>query len=427
MLAQSIIASSFIRGNSGPAIVNPSLGVPVSILVAHPNQANGFFRRDYDSGYFNDDVNWFGSHSPSYSGEDDYINIGSSLNDQNIDNYSIEWTGYFVPPSDGNYIFRTTSDDASYMWLGAEALSGFTTGNAIVNNGSTHGDATVSSSNEYTMASNTAYPMRVQYGEAGGGATMYAEFSSDGGNTWNHFINHCFRISSTPEGYLPYSSAYQVFALDGGNYSGTGPWVDSINGKSFTLYNNPTWDDTTNGGQFRFDAAQSQWGESGGPGTSLASLHSFTIQGVFKLHSLPPSEALPCLITENWPGNGIRINYAIGFLNSSSQLEAGFFDADGGFWNVLNATASPATNTWYDVVCTFDANTKYLKTYINGNFVDVTTAPGTASSDGAGIRIARRWDDAQYLDSTVKSINIWNGVLSGSEISTLHTQYNSLV
>jgi hypothetical protein len=65
---------------------------------------------------------------------------------------------------------------------------------------------------------------------------MYAEYSSDGGNTWNHFINRCFRISSTSEGYLPYQSAYQVFALEGSSYT-SGAWVDSIASKSFTLYN----------------------------------------------------------------------------------------------------------------------------------------------------------------------------------------------
>ena len=56
------------------------------------------------------------------------INIGSSL--ASFDNYSIQWTGYFVPPTTGIYKFRTTSDDASYVWMGAEALSGFNTNNS---------------------------------------------------------------------------------------------------------------------------------------------------------------------------------------------------------------------------------------------------------------------------------------------------------
>ena len=426
VLAQSIIGTSFFSVG-GPPSVSPSLGVPTNILTSHPDQVNGFFRRDYNTGYFSDNPDWFATQTPSYSGEDDYINIGSSLNDPDIDNYSIQWTGYFVPPSNGSYMFRTTSDDASYVWLGLEALSGFTTGNAIVNNGDAHGDRTISSASQYTMYTNTAYPMRVQYGEAGGSATMYAEFSADGGSTWSHFINHCFRISSTTEGFLPFQSAYRVFALDGSSYGGSGPWVDSISSKSFTLYNSPTWS-STNGGQFRFDASQSQWGESGGPGTSLPSLGSFTIQGVFKLHSLPSSGQLPCLITENWPGTGTKINYAIGFLNSSSQLESGFFDSNGGgYWNVLNNDPSPSTGTWYDVVCTFDGSTKLLSVYLNGSLITNVSAPGTAASDNQGIRIARRWDDAQYLDSTVKAINIWKGVLTDNEVISQHAAYNSLV
>ena len=419
MLAQSIIGTSFYSV-SGPAVVSPSLGVPVNILVSHPDQANGFFRRDYDTGYFNDNVNWFTTETPSYSGEDDYINIGDSLNNPiNIDNYSIQWTGYFVPPSNGNYMFRTTSDDASYLWLGAEALSGFTTGNAIVNNGSAHGDRTITTTNQYTMATNTAYPIRVQYGEAGGGATMYAEFSSDGGNTWNHFINHCFRISSTTEGYLPFQSAYPVFALQGSSYT-SGNWVDSIGSRSFTLYNNPTWS-STNGGQLRFDGASQQYGDCA---SSIPSLNSFTLQGVFKVHSIAGEGA--CLITEQWPAIA-HINFAIGYINANTQIDAGFFDQGAGAWNVLSATTSPTTNTWYDVVMSFYAPTKELKVYLNGTLIADTVVPGSAASDAQGLRIARRWDNANYFDCTIKDINIWKGVLTDNEVISQHAAYNSLV
>jgi hypothetical protein len=65
-------------------------------------------------GYFDDDTTWFARQTPSYSGEDDYINIGTSLDDQNIDNYSIQWTGYSYHLLNGNYMFRATSDDASF-------------------------------------------------------------------------------------------------------------------------------------------------------------------------------------------------------------------------------------------------------------------------------------------------------------------------
>jgi hypothetical protein len=65
----------------------------------------------------------------------------------------------------------------------------------------------------------------------------------------------------------------------------------------------------------------------------------------------------------------------------------------------------------------FNHNTKELKTYLNGTLVATITTPGNAASDNTGIRIARRSDNADYFDCTVKDIKIWNGVLSPSEIT----------
>lgn len=228
------------------------------------------------------------------------------------------------------------------------------------------------------------------------------------------------RYNSTKSKY----QAQSVFALLGSSYGGSGPWIDSIASKSFTLYNSPTWSNTNNG-QFRFNSASQQYGDSGA-GTSLSALSSFTIQGVFKVHTASQSGA-PCLITEKWPGTGTKINYAIGYINGSNQIDAGFFDGNGGYWNVLSGKTSPAANTWYDMVCTFYGPTKELRVYLDGVFVGNTTAPGTASTDNAGIRIARRWDNANYLDCTIKDINIWSGVKTPSEVTRQHIPYNSLV
>lgn len=248
-------------------------------------------------------------------------------------------------------------------------------------------------------------------------------------NTYIGYTENSVEFWTTEHGsnYNIFKSKYQaqkVMALLGSSYGGSGPWIDSVLNRSFTLINSPTWS-SVNGGQFRFDAASSQWADSGS-GNSIASLPSFTVQGVFKLATAPTS-GVPCLITENWPGNGTKINYAIGFINSFSNISGGFFDANGGYWNTADAIASPSTNTWYDVVCSYYGPTKELKTYVNGTLINTVTAVGTATTDNAGIRIARRWDAEEYLDCTVKDINIWSGVLTPSEIANQHTPYNSLV
>lgn len=249
--------------------------------------------------------------------------------------------------------------------------------------------------------------------------------------TTNHFLGYIEPIygatSITASRYNSTKSKYQaqqVFALHANTYTSNGTWVDTIANKAFTLYNNPLYSNT-NGGQIRFNAANSEYGDTGA-GNSLSPLSSYTIQGVFQVQTASQNEA-QCLITENWPGSGSYINYTIGYVNGGNQIDAGFFNVGAGYWNVLSAKTSPAANTWYDVVCTFYGPTRELRVYLDGVFVANTTAPGTANSDNAGIRIARRWDNPNYFDSTIKDINIWDGVLTPSEIANKHIPYNSLV
>lgn len=230
---------------------------------------------------------------------------------------------------------------------------------------------------------------------------------------WNDA--HASRYEDTKAKY----QAQPVFALQGSSYT-SGNWVDSIASKSFTLYGSPTWSGT-NGGQFRFDKNSSQYAECS---SSLTSLSNFTLQGVFKIHST--STLASCLITEKWPAVS-HINYAIGLINSTGSIDAGFFNLNGGLWNTATGITSPSNDTWYDLVMTYNGTSKELKTYLNGTLVSTVTTVGTAASDNAGIRIARRWDTTDYFDCTVKDINIWNGIMTPAEVAKQHTSYNSLV
>jgi hypothetical protein len=62
------------------------------------------------------------------------------------------------------------------MWLGSNALSGFTTGNALVNNGGAHGVVEVSGS--ISLTSGVYYPIRIQFGEIGGGDVLTFNYST---------------------------------------------------------------------------------------------------------------------------------------------------------------------------------------------------------------------------------------------------------
>jgi len=137
------------------------------------NYTNGVYGKRY-VGYFADDVNWFAT--ATLQGD---VNQLTQINGftSSADNYSWQWLGYFRASTTENYTFYTTSDDASYLWIGANALAGFTTANANVNNGGAHGAIEVASS-PVSLVAGTYYPIRIQFGEAGGGDIITVNFSS---------------------------------------------------------------------------------------------------------------------------------------------------------------------------------------------------------------------------------------------------------
>jgi hypothetical protein len=128
-------------------------------------------------GYFNDDPNFFntGDAYSIASSDDQKINSISGFEEQ-ITNYSWEWFGYFKPTTSENYTFYTNSDDGSYVWVGSNALTGYNTGNALVQNGGMH--SPVEKSGTVNLTVNSLNPIRIQYGDAGGGRSMTFAFSS---------------------------------------------------------------------------------------------------------------------------------------------------------------------------------------------------------------------------------------------------------
>jgi len=142
-------------------------------LYSNELYSNGLYGKRY-VGYFNDDVNWF--DTATLHGD---VNQLTEINNftNNDEGYSWQWVGYFKASSTEDYTFYTRSDDASYVWIGDNAVNGYTTANAIVNNGGPHPEVTVNSS-PVSLVAGTYYPIRVQFGEQGGGDTMSLGFST---------------------------------------------------------------------------------------------------------------------------------------------------------------------------------------------------------------------------------------------------------
>ena len=135
----------------------------------------------YYTGYFADDVNFF-TGAPSVSGMVTSIpSISAGTNgyvpaDQSFSIYSVQWIGYFLSNYTGTWTFYTSSDDASYLWIGPNALTGFTAANSTVNNAGLHG--MVERSGTASLVAGQYYPIRIQFGENGGGDNMIVSFSN---------------------------------------------------------------------------------------------------------------------------------------------------------------------------------------------------------------------------------------------------------
>jgi hypothetical protein len=149
-----------------------SFAGPISYKSANSFVA-GLYRTTY-SGYFADVPSWFDTATSTATTIQTTIIEEPITEDGN--SFSMQWLGYFVPTTTETYTFYLNSDDASYMWLGSNAVSGFTTANATVNNGGLHG--LVETSGTAALTAGVYYPVRFQYGENGGGDAMFFNYST---------------------------------------------------------------------------------------------------------------------------------------------------------------------------------------------------------------------------------------------------------
>lgn len=129
-------------------------------------------------GYHDDDPAWFSTATPHGDGNVllSIDNFSSSPDFAEQEYYSWEWVGFFKAPFTEEYTFYTYSDDGSYLWIG-ESANNPTLLNVLVNNGGAHGPQEAFGS--VNLVADTYYPIRIQFGEIGGGDIMTVSFSSN--------------------------------------------------------------------------------------------------------------------------------------------------------------------------------------------------------------------------------------------------------
>ena len=98
-------------------------------------------------------------------------------------NRSELFRGYFKPDYTGTWTFRMTSDDASALWIGPNAVNGYTIGNALIT--ATFNTGTVTGTID--LVAGSYYPMMVMYGNGGGPGSLSLSYSYTGqSNTTNY-------------------------------------------------------------------------------------------------------------------------------------------------------------------------------------------------------------------------------------------------
>ena len=95
------------------------------------------------------------------------------------ENYAFLWEGYIRIPSTGNYVFSTTSDDGSKLYLAP--YNG--TATALVNNDGLHGSKYAEGAIDNLAAG--VYPITITFFQQGGGANMSVSWRKTGQNGWS--------------------------------------------------------------------------------------------------------------------------------------------------------------------------------------------------------------------------------------------------
>ena len=184
------------------------------------------------------------SENPASFASYNYTNIGKTLNTLNINtatngmanvdvgtSFSVEWVGYFRASVTGTYTFYTESDDWSYLWIDSTALSGFTTANALVNNGGSH--PVQERSGTVTLYAGVYYPMRVQFGQGSGGVDCKISFAPPSGSRTYDGNGFYFSSIGTNQAY-PAESAMVIKSITNTNTDGV--YYINCNGVSTSTY-----------------------------------------------------------------------------------------------------------------------------------------------------------------------------------------------
>ena len=149
-------------------------------IVWQPTNYNaGLYKTTY-AGYHNENPSVFATAIPTTYGTNPATSIQTTtISEAATDdgsNFMVQWLGYFKPTTTETYTLYISSDDGSYLWIGANAISGFTTANSTINNGGAHGNTERNTT--VSLTAGIYYPIRIQFGEISGGDVFAFNYST---------------------------------------------------------------------------------------------------------------------------------------------------------------------------------------------------------------------------------------------------------
>ena len=155
--------------------------------------------------YYTFTGNWnnlpdFNALTPVKTGNVPNVTIANRTQD---DNFAYLWEGYIIIPQNGNYTFRTRSDDGSKLYLGNrnQVNSPYSfSATALVNNDGLHGTQDRDGT-RYLEAG--VYPIAITFYEQGGGEVMEVFWSTPSSGGFVPIPNSAFSEASTPGGSAP--------------------------------------------------------------------------------------------------------------------------------------------------------------------------------------------------------------------------------
>lgn len=142
-------------------------------------------------------------------------------------NYATEIFGYFRANVTGTWSFRLWGNDVGYFWLGANALSGFTTANANMSANLATGTTTA------YLVEGVYYPIRIRHSQQTGFNDLQFYFTPPGGSESSDGAGYYFSSIGTNQAY-PAESAKVIKDISQTNIDGV--YYINVNGVSTATY-----------------------------------------------------------------------------------------------------------------------------------------------------------------------------------------------